>query len=148
MGVKKIDKCLTRMITLLARRSQICIGNTLKKYNLSAAEQPFFMTLKHNEGTTQEELTAIVCVDKSAATRALKSLEEKGYIIRKQDEKDKRQNRVYLTEKAKQIGEDVAKELLDLNDMITKDIYPEEIDIIYSALVKMNKNAIDILDTK
>jgi len=143
-----MKKSLTRIVTLLARKSQMCIGNVLSKYDLTAAEQPFFMTLRRKEGVTQDELTSIVCVDKSAATRAIKSLEEKGYIIRLKDEKDKRHNRVYLTEKAKQISEDVAKELLDLNDMITKGINPEEIDIIYNALVKMNENSSDILDNK
>lgn len=143
-----MDKSLTRMITLLARKSQICIGNVLNKYNLSAAEQSFFMALQHNEGITQEKLTAIVCVDKAATTRAVKSLEEKGYLIRKQDEKDKRQNQIYPTEQAKQIGNDVLEELLRLNDMVTKDISSEEIDIIYNALLKMNKNFNDILESK
>ena len=143
-----MNKSLTRIVTLLARKSQMCIGNALNKYDLTAAEQPFFMALRHNEGITQDELTAIVCVDKSAATRAIKSLEEKGYIIRVKDEKDKRHNRVYQTEKAKQIGEEVAKELLELNDMITKGINSEEINIIYNALVRMNENSSDILDNK
>lgn len=143
-----MQKSLTRIVTLLARKSQMCIGNVLNKYDLTAAEQPFFMALRRKEGITQDELTAIVCVDKSAAARAIKSLEQKGYIIRLKDEKDKRHNRVYQTEKAKQIGEEVAKELLDLNDMITKGINPEEIDIIYNALVKMNENSSDILDNK
>lgn len=136
---------ITRMITLLARKSQMCIGNVLSKYNLTAAEQPFFMALQHNEGITQEELTAIVCVDKAATTRAVKSLEEKGYLIRKQDERDRRQNRIYATTQAKQISGMVRKELLHLNDMVTQDIGLEEIDILYNALLKMDENFTKIL---
>lgn len=136
---------ITRMITLLARKSQMCIGNVLSKYNLTAAEQPFFMALQHNEGITQEELTAIVCVDKAATTRAVKSLEEKGYLIRKQDERDRRQNRIYATMQAKQISGMVRKELLHLNDMVTQDIGLEEIDILYNALLKMDENFTKIL---
>jgi hypothetical protein len=49
-----MNKNLTRMITLLARKTRMCIEHTLKKYNLSAAEQPFFMALMDNEGITQE----------------------------------------------------------------------------------------------
>lgn len=136
---------ITRMITLLARKSQMCIGNVLSKYNLTAAEQPFFMALQHNEGITQEELTAIVCVDKAATTRAVKSLEEKGYLIRKQDERDRRQNRIYATTQAKQISGMVRKELLHLNDMVTQDIGLEEIDFLYNALLKMDENFTKIL---
>jgi DNA-binding MarR family transcriptional regulator len=126
----------------------MCIEHTLKKYNLSAAEQPFFMALMDNEGITQEELTAIVCVDKSAAARTLKSLEEKGYVIREQDKKDKRQNRVYLTQMANEISDKVSSELLNLNDMIVKNVTLEEINVIYKGLSKINDNVIDILNNK
>lgn len=140
-----MDKSITRMITLLARKSQICIGNLLKKYDLTAAEQPFFMALQRHEGVTQEELTVLVCVDKAATARAVKSLEEKGYLIRIQDAKDRRQNLIYPTEKARQISNDVLEDLLHLNDRITKDISLEEQDIIFNALLKMNKNFVNIL---
>lgn len=54
-----------RMITLLGRKSQRCIGEALRKHGLTAAEEPFFMSLQHHDGATQEELTALVCVDKA-----------------------------------------------------------------------------------
>ena len=38
-------------------------------------------------------------IEKTALTRGLGSLEEQGYIARKVDEKDRRVNRVFLTEK-------------------------------------------------
>lgn len=90
-----------RMITLLGRKSQRCIGEALRKHGLTAAEEPFFMSLQHHDGATQEELTALVCVDKAATARAVKSLEDKGILFRTQDEHDRRQNRVCLTEKGK-----------------------------------------------
>lgn len=34
------------------------------------------MALQNHEGMTQDELTSIVCVDKAATARAVKSLEE------------------------------------------------------------------------
>ena len=45
-----MNKSIARMINLLARKSQSYIGNALCKYNLTAAEQPFFMALQHYEG--------------------------------------------------------------------------------------------------
>jgi len=80
------------------------------------------MALQNREGITQEELTSIVCVDKAATARAVRSLEEKGYLLRIQDEKDKRQNRVYPTEKAKQIGQEVRTELMKFNKLLTRNI--------------------------
>lgn len=146
--VTAMDKSIARMITLLARKSQTYIGNALNQYDLTAAEQPFFMALQHYEGLTQEDLTAIVCVDKAATARAVKSLEEKGYLIRIQDEHDKRQNRIYPTDLTRQLGPAVRNELLRFNDLLTQGIDSQSLDLVYAALTKMEENFADILDDK
>lgn len=143
-----MDRSIARMITLLARKSQSHIGSALSKYNLTAAEQPFFMALQRYEGITQEELTAIVCVDKAATARAVKSLEEKGYLIRVQDEKDKRQNRIYPTDRAKNMGTAVRNELLHINELLTRGIDAQELELIYAALLKMEENFSNIPSEK
>lgn len=47
-----MKRSIARMISLLARKSQCYIGSALSSYNLTAAEQPFFMALQHYEGMT------------------------------------------------------------------------------------------------
>lgn len=54
------------------------------------------MALLQNDGITQDELIKIVSVDKAVTARTLKSLEENGFVLRVQDEKDRRQKRIYL----------------------------------------------------
>lgn len=135
-----MDSSIARMITLLARKSQGYIGNALGKYNITAAEQPFFMALQYNEGITQEELTAIVCVDKAATARAIKSLEEKGFLTRIQDAHDRRRNRIYPTDAARQLGPIVKKELLYFNHLLTQGLDAESLEIIYAGLKKMEEN--------
>ena len=98
------------------------------------------MALQHYEGITQEELTAIVCVDKAATARAVKSLEAKGFLIRVQDQMDRRQNRIYPTPVAKQLGYAVGNELLHFNDMLTQGIEPDHLELVHSALLKMEEN--------
>lgn len=135
-----MERSIGRMITLLARKTQGYFSTALNKYDLTAAEQPFFMALRRFEGLTQEELTAIVCVDKAATARAVKSLEKKGYLIRRQDQRDRRQNRIYPTELAKEIGGAVGQELLNFNAMLTQGIPQKDLDTVYSALLKMEEN--------
>lgn len=141
----KLNKSIGRLINLLARKSQMYLGRVLSQYNLTAAEQPFFMVLQNYEGITQEELTAIVCVDKAATTRAVRSLEEKGYLIRINDDKDKRQKRVYPTKKAKEIGKEVRTELTKYNKLLTQGINEEDLDRLYSFLLQMEENMNKIL---
>lgn len=133
-------KTIARMITLLARKSQGYIGNALRKYNITAAEQPFFMALRSREGVTQEELTAIVCVDKAATARAVKSLEEKGYLMRMQDPQDRRQNLLYPTPLAKQRMDAVRDELHQFNALLTQGIDPKSLEMVSAALQRMEEN--------
>ena len=143
-----MERSIGRMITLLARKSQSYISYALSKYNLTAAEQPFFMALQQYEGITQEELTALVCVDKAATARAVQSLEKKGFLIRRQDPNDKRQNLVYPTDQARQLGGTVKHELLHFNSLLTEGIDPQDLKQVYGALLKMDENFSRILNCK
>ncbi len=143
-----MDKSIGRMITLLSRKCQSYLSRALSKYNLTAAEQPFFMALQNCEGITQDELTAMVCVDKSATARAVKSLEEKGFLIRVQDKNNRRQNRIYPTDKAKRISGSVKQELSHFNGLMIQGILPQTAEEVYMALLKMDENLEEMLDSK
>lgn len=94
------------------------------------------MVLQSHEGITQEELMALLYIDKATTARSLKSLELKGYLIRLHDVANRRQNRLYLTG----LKEPVRDELSKLNIKITYGIDPVVLDLFYSALGKMKKN--------
>lgn len=132
--------CVGRVLTRLARKCQIAVGNALQQYNLTAAEEPVLMAILNSEGLIQEELTARIGVDKAAASRTVRGLEEKGFLTRVQDPKDKRQNRVYPTEKAREIGPLVKKELYKINLALTETLSKEEDDQIYALLVRIEEN--------
>lgn len=135
-----MDKSITKQVIYTARQSQLCIGSRMEKYGITAAEEPFFMAIQKHQGATQEELTLLVGVDKAATTRALSSLERKGYLMRQQDERDRRQNRIYATEKALRLGAEVREALMCLNDEVLHGI-PEEIQVmLYQALLQMEDN--------
>ena len=138
--VLTMANCVGRVMTRLARKCQIAVGNALQQYNLTAAEEPFLMSVLNNEGLTQEALTAYVGVDKAAASRTVRSLEEKGFLVRVQDPKDKRQNRVYPTDKAREVGPKVRKELYKINLALTEDLTQEEDDQVYHLLVRIEEN--------
>lgn len=132
--------CVGRVLSRLARKCQIAVGNALQKYDLTAAEEPFLMAILNNEGFSQEELTAYVGVDKAATARAVRSLEEKGYLTRVQDPRDKRQNRVHATEKARAIGPQVREELFRINLALTEGFSQEENDQIYAFLLRIDEH--------
>lgn len=135
-----MEESITKQLIYVARKAQLYIGHCLAPYEITAAEEPFFMAVIHHKGATQEELTAMVGVDKAATTRAIHSLESKGYLIRQQDVKDRRQNRVFATELAEEIADKVQRELLRLNHEIMKGIPKQDLRILSAGLALMEKN--------
>lgn len=135
---------ITKQLIYMARKAQLCIGRRLAPYGITAAEEPFFMMVTHHLGATQEELTEMVGVDKAATARAVRSLEDKGYLTRQQDSKDRRQNRVFATDAAMEIAEQVHEELLRLDDEITKGLSKQDLKILSGGFALMEKNLTEI----
>jgi len=127
---------LLRDLLRVSRKAQICVGAVVKKYNITVAEEPFFMAINSHDGATQEELTALVGVDKAMTTRVIHSLESKGLVKRVQDTKDKRQNKIYKTDKV---------DLLHLNQIFTAGIGNDDLDIFMRTLAVLEKNISNFL---
>ena len=104
---------IPRWISLLYRYGQMYIGEHLKAYDIGKGQHIFLNALYKEDGLTQEDLADYLKIDKGTTAKALKKLEEQGYITRTVSEKDKRCNEVHLTEKALLIKEDVRKVLTD-----------------------------------
>ncbi len=135
-----MHKKFGKIISILYRKSQVYLGTALKKYDLTAAELPFFTWLQKQDGVNQEELSELLNIDKAATARSIKSLEGKGYIKRVTDGRDRRQNRVFLTEKAAECRDAVFKELYGWNVILTKGIDDDTLETTFSALEIMEKN--------
>lgn len=135
-----MEKSIARRINFLARKSQLYIGSVLEPYELTAAEQPFFMALQTHEGITQEELTVLVGVDKAVTTRVVRSLEAKGFLRREQDGQDRRRNLVYPTERTRKLGPVVHGELLHFNELLIQGMDETDLLLMKQMLEKMEEN--------
>lgn len=135
-----MEKNIGRLMSILHRQSQIYFNFVLKDFNITSAEYPLLMYLYKNESATQEEMSNYLNIDKSAIARALKSLEEKEYVLRCKDHEDKRFNKVNLTEKSKNIKDQVRKKVWGWNEILTESIDSDTLDILYHALENMVEN--------
>ena len=135
-----------RWITLLSRKTLVYLSSALAPYGLTAAEEPFYMSLYYVEGITQEELTALVYADKASTARRVKSLEEKGLLRRERDPADRRRNRLYLTEEAKARFAGVHRELLDLDQRLVGTLTPQERETLERALRTLQKTMDQVLE--
>lgn len=94
-----------------------------------------------NQGLMQEEIAKRMMVDKSTITRWLASFEEKGYIIRKKDEKNRRIIRVYPTEKTLEMQPEMHKIYEAWDDYLLEDFTDEQKEELKNMLDIMLKKA-------
>ena len=90
------------------------------------------------DGTSQKDLAYLLGIRPQSLTQALEALEEGGFVERKQDEEDKRINRVYLTDagrgRAAKVAEDRKQHANDAFSMLTE----EEKEQLAAILEKIN----------
>lgn len=135
-----MEGSIAKRMIFIARRLQLCIGERLSRFGITATEEPFFMAVQRHAGATQEDLTALVGVDKAVTARAVRSLESKGFLVRRQDDQDRRQNRVYPTDAVFEIGDSLHQELLRLNSELINGLSGEQIQALSEALAVIEGN--------
>lgn len=135
------EKSVGKLVSILYRQSHVYINYALKDLNISSSEYIFMVELYNNEGISQEELSSLLLIDKAATARALKSLEEKGLIIRQKNVTDKRANKVFTTDKGKSYKETIYSALKGWTSLITDSMDEKTIDIVLDSLKSMSEKA-------
>ena len=130
-----------RFIALLHRMATVYLGQELPATQVGAGQYIFLAELFDEEGLSQDELTQRAYVDKANTARALKKLEDVGYVRRVPDRNDKRVKRAYLESSALEIEDEFWYILTQWSDIITKDISEERQKELIKDLKKMVDNA-------
>ena len=89
-----------RKITKIAREAEKLVLVALREDGVGTAEIDLIHALRHNPGCTQARLTEILHADKAAIARRTRNLEAKGFLVRRDDPRDKRSKLLYPTERA------------------------------------------------
>lgn len=137
---RRDNRHIGKYISQLYRKGSVFINKEVSKYGISSGQFMFLLEVYIQDGRNQEEISEKLKIDKGTTARALKKLEEQGFITRVKDEYDKRSNKVYLTDKAKEIRENVFDVLRDWNNMISKSLTEEEEETMEKLLEKVCNN--------
>ena len=136
----KGNKHIGKYISQLYRKGSVFINKEVSEYGIGSGQSMFLLELYINDGKNQEEIAETLKIDKGTTARALKKLEEQGFVTRIKDENDKRSNKIYLNDKAKDVRDGVLDVLNDWNKEITKSLTEEEEEMLKSLLEKVCKN--------
>ena len=81
------------------------ISKQMKNRGNRNGAQGLLVELWNEDGLTNAEIAELLDIKPSSVTAQVKQLEEAEMVIRKQDENDKRVNRIFLTEKGREAQE-------------------------------------------
>ena len=114
----------------------------LMELGIQPSQIPFIAELLHCHGpVTQDQLSAVLVIDKAATARALDQLERKGFVSRVVNPDNRRQKLVTATDKAKAIQKDLYKIFQATSDVFTRDFSQEDIDQMLRLINRMIANA-------
>ena len=124
----------------VANRTFKKLDEELIKLGLYRGQPSLIMVLYNNEGTTQKDLCEKLSVTPATMTKMVNRMEKTGFIIKKTDTEDLRVSRIYLTQKSKDIKQDIFRLFKSFDEQCFLNIDENERDIFRNVLAKIVKN--------
>jgi len=127
------------------RISKIFFGTLQKRLsNLEISRSFYPLLLIHfNDGElTQQNLADELQIDKVQVVHIIDYLSENGYVKRIQNSKDRREYKLYITDKGRENIPIIRKTIDELMEIAFKDIPSDKIDELYATLYIVKRNLI------
>ncbi len=125
----------------IIRSSRKMVNEGLSPLGLSSAEGNILLHLFTLErGVRQEDIAGLLDISKPAVSRALESLEKKGYVTRQKDFSDRRASRVLFTEKAQEIRPQVERVYQEVYALAAQGVSPEEVQFFVDLFRRVSGN--------
>lgn len=132
---------LFELIGVLARRRYKAAEQYFSALGLNHTEARLLMLLHQENGvTTQDALSNRLLVDRSNAGRGLKRLEREGYILRSENEDNKKTKLVQITAKGRKTVAEISKLRKKMAQSFFGDLSEEEAGTIAELLQKALTN--------
>lgn len=140
------QESLGRYISAIYRHLQILINHQFGEYCIGSGQYVFFFEIANNEGLSQKELSERIQIDKTTTTKAIKKLENEGYIYRVSDPSDNRYNNLHLTKKGKDFIPVFNDIMFNLTTILSRGMTDEQREDTIEILNFLLKNTIDAVE--
>jgi len=107
---------------------------------LNGDQWPILLHLWQKDGRNQQELACAIFRDKATVARTMHVLERENLVVRVTDENDKRNKKIYLTHKGKELESKVMPMAFKLKQKALEGIDSKEIDVCNKVLEMIYEN--------
>ena len=122
-----------------------CWHSISRMYNQKAIQEEIttsigfvLININSKEGTPATKIAPMMGLESRSLTRVLKTMEDKGLIVKMADSVDKRSVRICLTEKGKRKKADSIETIMSFNQKVKEALTSEELDTFFEVFRKIN----------
>lgn len=134
------ERYIAKYISQLNRKAKSFVNKGVSKFGIKSGQIMFLIDLYKQDGKSQEEISESLQIDKASTAKAIRKLEEEGYVTRAKDKEDKRFNSIYLTDKSKELKKDIYGVFDEWHNSIGQCLTEEEELLLRQLLEKVCNN--------
>ncbi|WP_028547150.1 MarR family winged helix-turn-helix transcriptional regulator [Paenibacillus taiwanensis] len=139
---------LEKYIGVIVHRADLKLNNYYQKvvnpFDITVDQWEILVVLWEHEGITQKELAERLTKDQTNIARMLFKLEKKSFIYRVTHETDRRSLRVYLTDKGRDVKEEILAPSIEAYQKTIEGLTEEEVETFRRILSVMYNNVKDL----
>lgn len=134
---------ILREIGSISRMLESIANIEFKEVQLSKGQYIYLVRIFENEGIIPERLAERIKVDRTTLSRAVKKLEENGFILKESDKENKKIKHLYTTIKGKQAVQLIIRENNYSNEVAIQQLSALERKNLAEMLVKI-KSSVEV----
>ena len=136
---------IVRNLSEIARCGIQYRSDCLSEMGVKSCHISYLVQICENPGISQDQLSRLICINKSNVARQVAYLEKEGYITRKTCPCDKRITELYPTAKSTEILGSMYSIMHNWEARLTQDMVPDEKENLTCLLKKMHPHAVSYM---
>jgi DNA-binding MarR family transcriptional regulator len=140
-------QAFTVLITGISRSIHRIKTEEMSEFELRSSHVSCLYYLYKKGSLTAREICDLCEEDKANISRAIKHLEEKGYVFCESEEKKRYQSPLCLTDSGKEIGKAIVEKIDRVLDVASRGLTDEERAVMYKGLAVVNKNLNELCES-
>jgi DNA-binding MarR family transcriptional regulator len=142
----KKNRDFGKIIRAITLNTNQYIGSKIEKYGIKQGQFEYFLLINACPGINQLELARLKSVGKASVTKALKILEDEGFVRREIDGNDRRNALCYVTAKGETVADDLLKIKADAERVLFRNFTEQDIESLYKGLSLLLLNSEHLMD--
>ena len=119
-----------------------------ERFGLTGAKWKILVVLSIKEGITQKHMADMAFVEAPTLVPIIDRMEKDGYLKRKSDPKDRRNNLIFMTKKSKDIVDPIIDCILEIRNMGLNKISKKDMEITKKVLGQIMSNTEEFIRQK